>query len=76
MTREQFYDGFHSVRRTDKVWADLWSDLVIEQLMMRSIKNGGGLTRGRGMIESTRDLWVGNMRKCGEVHHTMESVTR
>ena len=28
------------------------------------------------MAESTRDLWVGTMHKCGEVHHTMEAVTR
>ena len=43
---------------------------------MRSIRNRGGLTRGRGMAESTCDLWVGNMHKFGEVYHTMESVTR
>ena len=73
---EQFCNGFHSIRRTDRFWAGLWSDLVIEQFMMRSIKNRGGLTRGRGMVESTRDLWVGTMHKCGDVHHTMESVTR
>ena len=27
------------------------------------------------MAESTRDLWLGTMQKCGEVHHAMESVT-
>ena len=43
---------------------------------MRSIRNRGGLTRGRGMAESTCDLWVGNMHKFGEVYHTMGSVTR
>ena len=73
---EQFCNGFHSIRRTDRFWAGLWSDLVIEQFMIRSIKNRGGLTRGRGMAESTRDLWVGTMHKCGEVHYTMEPVTR
>ena len=43
---------------------------------MRSIKNRGGLTRGRGMTESKHDLLVGTMHKCGEVHHSMESLTR
>ena len=44
--------GFHTVRRTDRYWAGLWTDLVIEQVMMRSIKSRGGLTRGRGVTES------------------------
>ena len=50
---KQFCNGFHSIRRSDQFWAGLWSDLVIEQLMMRSKKNRGGFTRGRGMTEYT-----------------------
>ena len=50
---KQFCNGFHSIRRSDQFWAGLWSDLVIEQLMMRSKKNRGGFTRGRGMTEHT-----------------------
>ena len=73
---EQFCNGFHSIQRTDRFWAGLWYDLVIEQFMMKTLKNRGGLTRGRGMVESTCNLWVGTMNKCSEVHHTMESVTR
>ena len=38
--------GFHSVWRTDKAWAGLWTDLIIEQTMMRSVKSIGGLTLG------------------------------
>ena len=45
--------GFHAVRRNDRIWSGLWSDLVIEQFMMRAIKTSGGLTRGRGMNESS-----------------------
>ena len=73
---ELFGNGFHSVLRTDPFWAGLWSDLVTEQFMMRSIKNRGGLTQGRGMAESKRDLWVSTIHKFGKIHHTMESVTR
>ena len=32
-----------------RFWAGLWSDLVIEQGLMRTIKDRGGLTRGQGM---------------------------
>ena len=47
-------NGYHSVRRSDRYWAGLWLDLIIEQAMMRSIKSRGGLTRGRSFTKSTR----------------------
>ena len=43
---------FHAVRRSDRFWAGLSTDLVIEQVMMRALKSRGGLTHGRGMTES------------------------
>ena len=46
-------NGYHSVCRSDTYWVGLWSDLIIEQVMMMSIKSRGGLTRGRGFTEST-----------------------
>ena len=41
--------GFHYISRPDKFWAGLWSDLVIEQIMIGSLKSLGGLARGQGM---------------------------
>ena len=35
--------------RSDRYWAGFSTDLVIEQVLMRSIKTTGGLTRGRGI---------------------------
>ena len=46
-----FLNGYHVIRRSDRYWAGLSTDLVIEQVLMRSIKTVGGLTRGRGMTE-------------------------
>ena len=46
--------GYHTVRRSERLWAGLWTDLVIEQVLMRFLKSRGGLTRGRGMTESVR----------------------
>ena len=37
---------------TDRFWSGLSTDLTIEQILMRSVKSCGGLTRGRGMGES------------------------
>ncbi len=40
---EQFKEGLHVVRRSDRHWAGLSSDLIIEQVLMRSMKTSGGL---------------------------------
>ena len=67
--------GFHSVRRSSRYWAGLWTDLIIEQVMMRSIKSRGGLTRGRGMTETVRLQWIYSMHKCAGVHDAMTTIT-
>jgi hypothetical protein len=62
ITNPQIYDsflkGFHVVRRSNRYWAGLSSDLAIEQILMRSVKTVGGMTRCRGMDEAQRSLWI------------------
>lgn len=36
-------NGYFTIRRSDKFWGGLWSDLTIEQTLMRMIKSRGGL---------------------------------
>uniref|UniRef100_A0A1X7UP32 Uncharacterized protein n=1 Tax=Amphimedon queenslandica TaxID=400682 RepID=A0A1X7UP32_AMPQE len=55
--------GYHTVRRSSRFWASLWTNLTIEQIMMKSISHGG-LTRGHGSTESFRLQWVYSMQKC------------
>ena len=31
--------GYHTVRRSDRFWVCLWTDLVIEQVPMRALKS-------------------------------------
>ena len=53
---QQFQEkGFHCIRRTDKFC------LAIEQTMMCSFKNLEDLTRGRGMDESTQNIWISTL---------------
>ena len=59
-----------------KYWAGLWTHLVIEQVMMRSIKSCGGLTRGRGVTESVRLQWICSMHKCAAIHDAMTTATK
>ena len=73
---EQFANkGYHTIRRTDRYWAGLWSDLIIEQVMMRSLKSRGGLSGGRGTTESVRLTWVHSMHRCASVHNAMATLT-
>ena len=67
--------GFHSVRISSRFWADLWTDLTIEQVMMRSIKSRGGLTKGRGVTEAVHLQWIYSMHKCAGIHDAMTTVT-
>ena len=47
---EQFSFGTHTVRRTDMISSGLWTDLSIEQILMKSLK-GRGSVIGKGMTE-------------------------
>ena len=67
--------GNHVVRRSDRFWAGLSTDLVIEQVLMRSVKSTGGMTRGRGMSELQRTLWLLSMPACAEVNTAMQHLT-
>ena len=70
-----FKDGYHVARRSDREWAGLSTDLMIEQVLMRSVKTSGGLTRGRGMTETQRLLWVMSMSACAEVNRALQELT-
>ena len=52
------------MRRSERYWAELSTDLVIEQALMRSIKSAGGLTRGKGMDEQQRHVWLLSIPAC------------
>jgi len=72
---EQFQRGCHVIRRSNRYWAGLSPDLVIEQVLMRSVKTVGGLTRGRGMNESQRLVWLLSTPSCAEINMAMQNLT-
>ena len=69
-------DGLQVVRRSNEYWAGLSPDLVIEQALMRSMKTTGGLTRGRGMTETQRAVWVLSNPATSEINAAMQELTR
>ena len=67
--------GKHSIRRSDRLWAGLSSDLVIEQTLMKSVKSRGGLTRGRGMHKTVRHVWTTTMNWFSTIDYAMTKLT-
>jgi 5'-3' exonuclease len=70
-----FMKGNHVLRRTDRYWSGLSTDLIIEQVLMRSVKSTGGLTRGRGMGEAQRAQWLLSMPALAEYNQAMQTFT-
>ncbi len=72
---QYFQNGYHVIRRTDRYWAGISTDLAIEQVLMRSVKTSGGLTRGRGMSEIQRAVWLLSTPACAEINRAMQEFT-
>ena len=69
-----FASGYHVVRRSDHYWAGLSTDLTIQQVLMRSLKTTGGLTRGSGMTEQQRVMWLLPTPACAQTSCTMQDL--
>ena len=70
-----FRNGHHVIRRSDRYWRGLSTDLIIEQVLMRSVKSRGGLTRGRGMNEVQILIWLLGMPACAQVNLSLQLFT-
>ena len=73
---QHFVEGLHVSRRNDRALAGLSTDLMIEQVLMGSMKTSGGLTRGREMTEQQRLTWLLAMPACAEVNRALQELQR
>lgn len=64
--------GYFTIRRSDKFWSGVWSDMTIEQTLMRLMKSKGGLTQGRGFTDSSLTKWVLGMPIMNQVTQAVE----
>jgi len=69
---DYFMKGYHVIRNSDIYWAGLSTDLVIEQMLMRSLKSVGGLTRGRGMNDVQRAIWILSRPATSDINEYMQ----
>lgn len=63
--RGSFFVGFNSI----------WSDMTIEQTLMRSMKTDGGLSRGRGLSDGTLLKWILCAPACSKVIEAVQHFT-
>ena len=50
-------------------------EVVIQQCMMHSIKSRGGLTRGRGITNKVRLIWIHSMNAGADAHNSVMEFT-
>ena len=73
MTHDEFQEfsssGTFTIRRrpSAKLWTVVWNDMTIEHVLMRAMKSSGGITRGRGLIDSALSRWVLGKPSCIEL---------
>ncbi len=63
------------VRRSNRFWSGISLNLAIEQILMKSVKTTGGLTRGKGMSEAQRLVWLTSRPSCLEINNTMQKFS-
>ena len=67
--------GYFTIRRTDKFWAGIWTDMTIEQVLMKMMKVQGGLTRGRGITDSTLVYFICALPPCIPIMEALENLS-
>ena len=65
--------GNHTVRQTSKKWSGIWSDLSIEEILMKSLKGRSGVA-SRGISTNVMCVWTQTMHRCPKVTDTVSSI--
>lgn len=68
-------DGHFTVRRHNRKWSGVWTDMNIEQTLMKCTKSRKGITHGGGMTESQRALWILSHSRSSEITYAMSLLT-
>lgn len=76
LTPEQYLkfttSGYFTMKRSDRFWSGVWSDMTIETTLMRSFKSRGGITGGRGVSHSVLSKWLVGMNATHEICASLE----
>ena len=76
LTAEQYNkfvnNSYFTMRRSDRFLSGVWSDMTIETTLMRAFSGQGGMTRGRGVTNSTLSKWVIGMSATHDICTSLE----
>ena len=70
---KEFLKGNHTLRRALKSWTGIWTNLSIEQILMKSLKGRAGVV-AKGITENVMHVWTKTMHWCAEITETMDSI--
>ena len=67
--------GYFTIRRTNKFWAGVWTDMTIEQVLMKMMKVQGGLTRGRGITDTVLVYFICALPPCITIMEALKNLS-
>ena len=68
-------NGYFTVRRTNRFWAGIWTNMTIEQVVMKNLKGRHGVTRGRGITDSTLAYFTSALPACVSIMEAIEELS-
>ena len=67
--------SLHTVRYNEHEWSGVWTDLSIEQRLMKAAKSSGGLPGGRMRThESAHKLWTGTLNQMALINESVDEA--
>ena len=67
--------AYFTVRRSDRFWSGTWTDMIIEQVvLMKNMKGQHGITRGRGITDSTLTYFTCALPACIPIMEAVEEL--
>ncbi len=72
---QHFQAGLDVGRRSDRYWEGLSLDLLIDEVLMMSLKTTLGLTRGCDMTDTQHLVWLLSANACLELNLAMQELT-
>ena len=67
--------GYFTVRRSDRFWSGTWTDMIIKQVLMKKMKGQHGITKGRGITDSTLTYFTCALPACIPIMEAIEELS-
>lgn len=74
-SRLVYFKGMYTFAFKFNILSNRATDLIIEQVLMRSLKSKSGITHGRGMDETQRTRWLLTMPDYAQITCEMEKLS-